>query len=83
MLLYLKQQYNKNSRSTDGLLFLFGKENIMKFFYTEEQINMIVNCLNSLTVTGMDNAKKLGLVAQTLDQAERVEEKEEQKETGK
>lgn len=55
----------------------------MKFIYTEEQINMIASCLNGLTITGMDNAKRLGIVAQTLDQAERVEEKEEQKETGK
>ena len=29
----------------------------MKFIYTEEQINMIVSCLNSLAITGMDNAK--------------------------
>lgn len=41
----------------------------MKFIYTEEQINLIVGNLNALTLTGMDNAKRLGIVAQTLDGA--------------
>jgi hypothetical protein len=54
-----------------------------KYTYTQEQINIIVGNLNALNLQGMDNAKRLGIVAQTLDQAEIVEEKEEQKETEK
>lgn len=47
-----------------------------KYTYTQEQINIIVGNLNALNLQGMDNAKRLGIVAQTLDGAEIVQEEE-------
>ena len=51
----------------------FRKEIMKKYTYTQEQINTIVGNLNALSLQGMTNAKHLGIVAQTLDEAEITE----------
>lgn len=49
-----------------------------KVTYTEEQIHTVMSLLDGLTTTGVHNAKRIAVIAQTLDDAiiEEVEEKE-------
>lgn len=50
-----------------------------KIIYTEEQVNTLRGLLNGLTVTGIQNAKQVAVMAQVLDEgipAETREKKE-------
>lgn len=48
--------------------------------YTEDQVNSMATWLNSLNIKGIENAKRVALIAQMLDSGKRREEKEEDKE---
>lgn len=44
--------------------------------YTEEQVNTLRGLLNGLTVTGIQNAKQVAVMAQVIE-AGKIEEREE------
>lgn len=47
-----------------------------KVIYTEEQIKQVMALLNDVTVTGVQNAKRVAVIAQVLDLGTVEEEKE-------
>lgn len=52
-----------------------GGYNVKKVVYTEEQIKQVMALLNDITVTGVQNAKRIAVIAQVLDSGT-AEEKE-------
>lgn len=47
-----------------------------KVIYTEEQIKQVMALLNDITVIGIQNAKRIAVIAQVLDLGTVEEEKE-------
>jgi len=61
-------------------LFLYAQKGgtMKQIVYTQEQINQISGILNGLTVSGIQNARQITIIAQILESGE-VQEKENMK----
>ena len=85
--MYLSMKAARNNRkqltskSGKAPLFLYARKgDLMKqVVYTEEQISQITGILNGLTISGIQNARQITVIAQILESGKIQETEEEER----